>query len=208
MVILCLKQIKDFMLKFPINGSFCWGTQNFQVYYTQYCFLNSGAGVDDVLVRLSLIEQIIKDDNLMRNSFSVKDHRHFENREWVCSICSELFPICIHTHLTHSWWSKSKLEVVIRNQKIKGTFICRAVLFKWKWVFKSWLDSFSTGVWAFTQKINFFISIVFVGVCWCSFVTVFKCSNLQSYYSIFQVHEIASDIVPILCKIRRICSAD
>ena len=32
----------------------------------------SGGGVDDVLVRLSLIKQIIKDVNLMCLSFSVK----------------------------------------------------------------------------------------------------------------------------------------
>ena len=30
-------------------------------------FFTSGGGVDDVLVRLSLIEQIIKDANLMTN---------------------------------------------------------------------------------------------------------------------------------------------
>ena len=35
-------------------------------------FLISGGGIDDVLLRLSLIEQIIKDANLMFISFSVK----------------------------------------------------------------------------------------------------------------------------------------
>ena len=35
-------------------------------------FFLSGGGVDDVLVRLSLIKQIIKDVNLMCLSFSVK----------------------------------------------------------------------------------------------------------------------------------------
>ena len=29
-------------------------------------------------------------------------HRHFRNHDWVCPICPELFPICIHTHLTHN----------------------------------------------------------------------------------------------------------
>ena len=38
----------------------------------KYCFFQSGGGVDDVLVRLSLIKQIIKDVNLMCLSFSVK----------------------------------------------------------------------------------------------------------------------------------------
>ena len=35
-------------------------------------FLHSGEDVDDVLVRLLLIKQIIKDVNLMCHSFSVK----------------------------------------------------------------------------------------------------------------------------------------
>ena len=48
--------------------------QNYYMYYMQYSFLffTSGGGVDDVLVRLSLIKQIIKDVNLMCISFSVK----------------------------------------------------------------------------------------------------------------------------------------
>ena len=37
---------------------------------------------------------------------------------------------------------------MIRNQKIKGTFICGPLFFKWMGVFQSWLDSFSIGVWA------------------------------------------------------------
>ena len=44
-------------------------------------FFNSGESVDDVLVRLSLVVQIIKDANLMCISFSVKIPRHFGNRE-------------------------------------------------------------------------------------------------------------------------------
>ena len=27
MLIWCLKQVKDFIFRYPINGSFCWGTQ-------------------------------------------------------------------------------------------------------------------------------------------------------------------------------------
>ena len=43
------------------------------MYYIYYCFFfTSGGGADDMLVRLSLIEQIIKDANLMCISLSVK----------------------------------------------------------------------------------------------------------------------------------------
>ena len=40
-------------------------------------FFPSGGGVDDVLVRLPLIERITKDVNLMRISFSVKHPQIF-----------------------------------------------------------------------------------------------------------------------------------
>ena len=40
-------------------------------------FFPSGGGVDDVLVRLLLIKQIIKDVNLMCPSFSVKNPQIF-----------------------------------------------------------------------------------------------------------------------------------
>ena len=124
--------------------------------------------------------------------------RYFGNREGICQIWPELIIICIHTHLIHNWWWKHKLKVMIRNQKIKGTFICGPLLFKWMDVFQSWLDCFSIGEWAFIQNINFLSSVVFVY--WCPFVTIFKCCpiDLQSHYTFFQVHQIASDIVPIL----------
>ena len=42
------------------------------VLYTVLFFFNSGGSVDDVLVRLSLVVQIIKDANLICISFSIK----------------------------------------------------------------------------------------------------------------------------------------
>ena len=42
-------------------------------------FFPSGGGVDGILVRLSLIKQIIKDVNLMYISFSVKHPPNFGN---------------------------------------------------------------------------------------------------------------------------------
>ena len=42
------------------------------VLYTVLFFFNSGGSVDDVLVRLSLVVQIIKDANLKCISFSIK----------------------------------------------------------------------------------------------------------------------------------------
>ena len=85
---------------------------------------------------------------------------------------------------------------MIRNQKIKGTFICGQLFFEWMGVFQSWLDSFSIGVWAFIKYINFSTSVVFIH--WCPFFTIFKCCNLYSHYTFFLVHQTASNIVPIL----------
>ena len=42
MLIWCLKQDKDFILKFLINASFCWATENYLMCYIQYCFFLSG----------------------------------------------------------------------------------------------------------------------------------------------------------------------
>ena len=61
--------------------------------YTVLFLFTSCWPVDDVLVRLSLTEQIIKDANLMWISFSVKIHRHFGNREWIYLIYPELLGV-------------------------------------------------------------------------------------------------------------------
>ena len=66
------------------------------VLYTVVYFFTSGVGVDDVMVRLSFIEQIIKDANLMCISFSVKRPQTFREPRTSLSNMSELFPICIY----------------------------------------------------------------------------------------------------------------
>ena len=77
MLIWCLKQVKYFIIKFLINGSFSEVHKiiKFAMYNT--VFFPSGGGVDDVLMRLLLIKQIIKDVNLMCIPFSVKHQRIF-----------------------------------------------------------------------------------------------------------------------------------
>ena len=65
---------------------------------------------------------------------------------------------------------------MIRNQKIKGTFICGPLFFEWMVVFQSPVDCFLIGVGPFIQNINFSSSVVFIY--WCPFVTIFKCCNL------------------------------
>ena len=87
---------------------------------------------------------------------------------------------------------------MIRHQNIKGTFICGPLCIKLIRIIQSWVNCSSIRVLAFIQNINFSCSVIFAY--WCPFVTIFNCSNLQFYYTFFQVHQIASDIVPILCN--------
>ena len=127
----------------------------FNVYST--VFLTSGGGVDHLLVRLSLIEQIVKDVSLICISFKFKHPQTFWE-SWmslsnmsrtICNMCKYPFnPQLVKKH---------KLKIMIRIQKIKWTFIFGPLFFKRMGVFHSWVDYFSVGVWAFLQNINFFI---------------------------------------------------
>ena len=72
MLIWCLKQVKDFILKVPRKFKFLLGYTKLVLF-----LLTSDESDDDVLVRLSLIEQLIKDANLMSISFSVKHPQTF-----------------------------------------------------------------------------------------------------------------------------------
>ena len=47
------------------------------IYSTIFFFFTSGGDVDDVLLRLTLIEKIIKDTNLMSILFNVKHPQTF-----------------------------------------------------------------------------------------------------------------------------------
>ena len=91
-------------------------------------------------------------------------HRHFENREWVCPICPELYPICIHTHLTHKWWQKHKWKSWQETKRSKELLCLDQYFLNRRGYFiQSSLDCFSTGVWAFMQYIYFFIfNILFI----------------------------------------------
>ena len=123
MLIWRLKQVKYFIFKFPINESFCWGTQNYYMYYIQYCLFL-------LQVEMLITYWLALMPNLSRMLIWCAFHsvtkiqRYFGNREGICQIWPELIIICIHTHLIHNWWWKHKLKVIIRNQKIKGAIIC------------------------------------------------------------------------------------
>ena len=89
---------------------------------------------------------------------------------------------------------------MIRNQKIKGTFICRPLFFKWMGVFQSWLDSFSIGVWAFIQNTNFSSSVVFIylyTVHLLQFLNAVICSLITLFFKCIKLHQILSQFSTI-----------
>ena len=64
-------------------------------------FFPSGGGVHEMLMRLSLIIQM----SIWCAFHSMSNiHTYFENHKWVFAICPVLFPVSIHTHLTHNSW--------------------------------------------------------------------------------------------------------
>ena len=118
--------------------------------------------------------------------FSVSNiHKNFGNRKWVCPICTELFPICIYTHLTHNWLKKHKLKVMIRILRMKEIFMYRPLFFEWMGVFQSSLDCFSIGVWAFIKNIDF---LIFSSLC----MLVFICYNSEMLLLAVQLHFLSS----------------
>ena len=77
MLIWCLKQVKDFILKFPVMEVSVEVQKIIKCTIYSTVFFTSDGDVDVVLVRLLLIKQIIKNVNLMSISFCVKHPQTF-----------------------------------------------------------------------------------------------------------------------------------
>ena len=142
-----------------------------------------------MLVRLSLIEQNIKDANFMCLLFNVKHLQTFRE-SWMSLYNMSrtisnmyIFPELVINH---------KLKVMIRNQRTKGTFICGPLFFKWLRVFQSCFDCFSIGVWALIQNINFLIFsglCMLVSICY-KFLNALTCSLITLFFKCIKLHQI------------------
>ena len=98
-----------------------------------------------------VVNQIIKDDNSMCIQISVKHLQTFRE-SWIrlsnmTRAISNMytytyFEICIHNYLTQNWWQKHKLKAMMRNRKIKETFIPVPPFSKWMVVSQALLDYF------------------------------------------------------------------
>ena len=108
------------------------------MYYIQYCFFISGGAADDVLVRLSLIEQAIKDGNLMCIPFNVKHPQNMSRT--ISNMYTYPFnpQLVIKTSaITLSNISHDKKQKDHLYGTFQGTFICELLFFKWMGVFQS-----------------------------------------------------------------------
>ena len=83
MLISCLKQLKDFILKFSVSGS----TLQYLLLFLQL----------DMLMRLSTIEQIMTDTNMIfiLLQYHTLTAIHFMNHEGLCQIIRTIFNIYI-----------------------------------------------------------------------------------------------------------------
>ena len=85
---------------------------------------------------------------------------------------------------------------MIRNQKIKGTFICGPLFFKWMGIFQSWLDCFSIGVWAFIHyskyKLFHLQKSLYAGVHLLQFLNALTCSPITLFFKCIKLHQILS----------------
>ena len=97
-------------------------TKLWNVLYTVLLFFTSGGGVDDVLVRLSLIKQIIKDVTLMCIAFSVKHPRIFW-KSWMSLFnmsrtISDMYTYPFNPQLVmkssrKSWWETKRSKELL-----------------------------------------------------------------------------------------------
>ena len=85
---------------------------------------------------------------------------------------------------------------MIRNQNIKGTFICEPLFFKWMGVFQSWLDCFSIGVLAFIHyskyKLFHLQQSLYAGVHFLQYLNVLTYSHITLFFKSIKLHQIFS----------------
>ena len=135
---------------------------------------------------LSLVAQIIKDANLICILFSVKHLQTFWE-SWMS--LSNVYTYPFNQQLV----MKTYVESHDKKPKVQRNFYMWSIM----GVFQSWLDCLSIGVQAFIQNINFLIFsrlCMLVPTTMLYFLNALTCSLIALF---FQVHPVASDIVPI-----------
>ena len=85
---------------------------------------------------------------------------------------------------------------MIREPKIKGTFICGPLFFKWMDIFQSWLDCFSIGKWAFIHyskyKLVHLQKSLYTGLHLLQFLNALTCSPITLFFKCIKLHQMLS----------------
>ena len=118
----CLQEVKYFILKLLINGSFWCGTKLLQFLYAVLFFPFSWScwwHAGEVAVNRTNYQGCQFDVHLLQCQISTDISRIVK---WVCLMCPELFPINIHVHLAHIWWQKYKEKIMVRMAACLDSF--------------------------------------------------------------------------------------
>ena len=153
------------------------------IYSTDF-FFTSGGSVDDVLVRLSLVAQIIKDAHLICILFSVKHLQTFWE-SWMS--LSNVYTYPFNQQLV----MKTYVESHDKKRKDQRNFYIWSIM----GLFQSWLDCLSIGVQAFIQNINFLIFsrlCMLVPITTLHFLNALTCSLITLFFKFIQLHQILS----------------
>ena len=160
--------------------------------YIRCYFFNSRGSVDDVLVRLSLVVQIIKDDHLMCISFSVKHSQTFWE-SWMS--WSNLYTYLFKQPLM----MKTRVESHDKKPKDQRNLYMWTVI----GVFQSWVDCLSIRVQAFFENIKFLIFsslCMLVSITMLQFVNALTCSLIKLFFKGIKLRQILSIISTINSK--------
>ena len=147
--------------------------------YMILLFLTSDGGVDEMLVTLSLLEQIIKDTNSMCIYFTIKQLKTFQELQMSLSNMSRT----ISNKFTYTF----KLQLIIKTYfashdykpKVNGIFILKPLVLN---------------LWGILVFIRLFVNCsksiyskyILLHACWRPFATIFKCSNFENHYTFFK----------------------
>ena len=137
MLIWCLKEVKNFILKFSLNWSFFSGRQNYLNYYNTFYFRwRCWWSVGEVVVTWSkdtdtmCISFSCSVSNIQRHTFQEKRSLSEYHKNYFQYIYIPFYSIIGDINIT-------KVKFMIRNQEIEATFILGPLFFKLLVVFKS-----------------------------------------------------------------------
>ena len=152
--------------------------------YTVLIFFTAGGSFDDVLARLSLVVQIIKDANLICILLSVKHLQTFWE-SWMSLFNVYTYPF------NQQFVMKTCIQSHDKKPKDQRNFYMWTIM----GVFQSSLDCLSIGVQPFIQNINFLIFSrlgMLVPITVLHLLNALTCSLITLFFKFIQLYQISS----------------